>query len=110
VNITREGETMERRPKESEGSNGGSVRFAPPTTAGRAAALAETQHELVGGIDQNIRKPDAEAANTATEALASETRWELGDSGAAGEASEFAPVDAIYGSYPSFSTEPAPKS
>ena len=69
---------------------------------GDSAAPAETEYEAVGGINPNIKEPASETSNSASRLLKNETDWEIGSSGeeAGGGDSEFAPLDAIYGSYP----------
>jgi V8-like Glu-specific endopeptidase len=90
-------------PQQSEASDSGPItmNLSEDPTIGGAQLPIETEYEVVGGIDQNIREPDTEATNTASEAMHSETAWEIGDPGIdMGGAAEFAPLDAIYGSYP----------
>jgi V8-like Glu-specific endopeptidase len=74
----------------------------PDPSVGTAPMPAETEYEIVGGINQNIKEPDTESSNAASESsMLSDTAWELGDPGSAmGDADEFGAVDAIYGSYP----------
>lgn len=90
-------------PQQSEASDPGPITVnlpdVPPTD-GAIPLATETEYEVVGGIDQNVRNPDQEVTNAASEALHAETAYEIGDPGSLGEADEFAPLDAIYGSYP----------
>ena len=87
---------------QSEGSDPGPLNIDLHESHAGAEALGyDTEYEVVGGIDQNIKEPDAESSNVGSEMLHNETAWELGDPGTEiGEAADFALLDAIYGSYP----------
>lgn len=87
----------------SEPSNPGPItmRLSEVPSAGGASLASETEYEIVGGIDRNIKEPDTEATNAASEAMHVETSWETGDPGLdMGGGAELAALDAIYGSYP----------
>ena len=86
----------------TEASNPGPVTVELPDPTARAIPLTdETEYEVVGGVDHNLREPDAESTNLASEMLMDETAWELGDPGLdMGAADEMLLPDAIYGSYP----------
>lgn len=87
--------------QQSEGSDPGPTIPEPVASPGGGALQTDTEYEVVGGINLNVRAPDTEVSNAAARSEASETEWELGDAGlAVGESEEFAAVDAIYGSYP----------
>lgn len=90
-------------PGQSESSDPGPItlNLSEDPSAGGFGLASETEYEVVGGINPNIREPDTEATNARSEAMHTETSWEIGDPGIdTGGAAEFAPLDAIYGSYP----------
>lgn len=86
----------------SQGSDPGPTTVTLPDTPPGAAPLAlDTEYEIVGGINPNVREPDTESRSLSTEAMHGETSYEIGDSaGGMSEADELIPLDAIYGSYP----------
>lgn len=86
---------------ESEASDPGPAVIDAPDPAAKPLFQFDTEYEVVGGIDQNIREPDAEASNARTEAMHAETAWELGEPGTdMGESALLPALDALYGSYP----------
>lgn len=85
---------------QSQGSNPGPFTTDPLESPNGVSPLqAETEYEVVGNLNLNVKAPDTEAAN-APLGPHSETEWELGDPGDGGELAEFPPLDAIYGAYP----------
>jgi glutamyl endopeptidase len=88
--------------QKSEASDPGPVTVSlPDPTAPAIPLTSETEYEVVGGINQNLRAPDTESSNAASEMMHTETAYELGDPGMdVGEFDETQMLDAIYGSYP----------
>lgn len=92
-------QTLEPR-QDSVDSDPGPVTVELPDPAASAIPLPqETEYEVVGGIDQNIREPDTESTNARSEMIQTETAWEFGHPGSGFGESEVAAVDALYGSY-----------